>query len=210
MRKHIFIPDNQVKPGSPTDHLGWIGRYIVQEQPDVIVQIGDFADMESLSSYDKGKLAGEGARVTDDIEACITAWDVLNAPIEEYNAKKRRHKEKQYKPEKHITLGNHEYRINRHVEANPELYGFLSTDNLELDRFGWEVHDFLDVVEIDGVHYSHYFVNLMSGKPLGGMLSTRIKNIGFSFSMGHQQTLDTTTRYLADGSRQRGVVCGSC
>lgn len=210
MRKHLFIPDIQVKPDAPTDHLSWIGEYIVEQQPDVIVQIGDFADMESLSSYDKGKLAGEGARVQEDIDSTVAAWDVLNEPIETYNAKRRRYKEKQYKPEKHITLGNHEHRINRHVEENPHLKGFLSTDHLELNRYGWEVHPFLDVVEIDGVHYSHYFANQMTGKPLGGMLSTRIKNVGFSFSMGHQQLLDSTHRYLANGTRQRGLVCGSC
>lgn len=210
MRKHIFIPDIQVKPGSPNDHLRWIGEYIVEQKPDVIVQIGDFADMPSLSSYDKGKVKGEGVRVKDDIDACMDAWDELNEPIERFNRRKRKNKERQYKPEKHITLGNHEHRIDRHVDANPELLGLLSTDNLQLDRYGWEVHPFLDVVEIDGVHYSHYFANQFTGKPLGGMLSTRIKNVGFSFTMGHQQLLDSTHRYLANGTRQRGLVCGSC
>lgn len=210
VRRHIYIPDNQVKPNTPTDHLTWIGKYIVEQKPDVVINAGDFGDMPSLSVYDKGKKLGEGVRVIDDINACKTAWDVLNKPIEKFNAKKRKNKEKQYKPRKIITLGNHEDRINRHVNENPELFGFLSVDNLELGRYGWEVHDFLDIVAVDGVHYSHFFASPMNGRPYGGMLSTRLKNIGFSFVMGHQQTRDTTSRYLANGTRQRGLVCGCC
>ena len=131
-RRHLMIPDVQVKPNTPNDHLRWIGEYIVEQQPDVIVQIGDFADMHSLSSYDKGKAAGEGARIQDDIDACKAAWDELNAPIEAYNRYKKKNR---YLPRKIITLGNHEERILRHVDANPELVGFLSTDNLELYRY---------------------------------------------------------------------------
>jgi len=55
MRKHIMIPDCQVTPDTPTDHLRWIGEYIVEQKPDAIINIGDFADMESLSFFDKGK-----------------------------------------------------------------------------------------------------------------------------------------------------------
>jgi hypothetical protein len=53
--KHLFIPDVQAKEGVPFDHLDWIGRFIVDKKPDVIIQAGDFADMPSLSSYDRGK-----------------------------------------------------------------------------------------------------------------------------------------------------------
>ena len=61
---HIVIPDSQVRPGVPTAHLGWIGQYILDEfagHPNVkIIHLGDFADMASLSSYDKGKKRMEG------------------------------------------------------------------------------------------------------------------------------------------------------
>ena len=39
----------------------------------------------------------------------------------------------QYKPKMVLTLGNHEERIMRHVNDNPELQGFLSYDNLRYD-----------------------------------------------------------------------------
>ena len=51
---HLVIPDVQVKPGHDYSFLKAIGNYIVKKRPDVIINIGDFADMPSLSSYDNG------------------------------------------------------------------------------------------------------------------------------------------------------------
>jgi hypothetical protein len=210
MAKHIVIPDTQVKPGVPLDHLRWIGKYIVEQQPDVIVHLGDHADMESLSSYDRGKLQFEGRRYKADIEAAKQGWDVLNNPIEHHNGLKRLYKEKQYRPRKIITLGNHEDRINRLVEENAELEGLVSIDSLELDRYGWEVHKYLKPVCVDGVHYVHYVYNPMTGRPYGGTAHNRLKNVGFSFTMGHQQTKDLAEIYRADGSVIRALICGAC
>ena len=53
--KICVIPDCQIKEGVPTEHLEWAGQYIADKKPDVIVNIGDFWDMPSLSSYDKGR-----------------------------------------------------------------------------------------------------------------------------------------------------------
>jgi hypothetical protein len=42
---------------------------------------------------------------------------------------------------------------------------------------------------IDGVHYSHYFSNTHSGKPIGGSIDNRLNKIGHSFVAGHEQGL---------------------
>ena len=66
--KIAWIPDTQVKPGVPLVHLSWIGEYLASKKPDVIICAGDFADMESLSSYDIGKKSFEGRSYERDIE----------------------------------------------------------------------------------------------------------------------------------------------
>ncbi|MCP5016252.1 MAG: hypothetical protein GY938_13415 [Ketobacter sp.] len=208
--EHLFIPDTQVKPGVPIDHLAWIGKYIVEKKPDVVIHAGDHADMPSLSSYDRGKKAMEGRRYQADVKAARRGWDVLNGPIEKHNKKKKKNKEKQYKPRKVITLGNHEHRITREVESDARLEGIVSVDNLGLERYGWEVIPFLELVEIDGVFYSHYFANPMTGKPYGGMIQTRLKTIGFSFTQGHVQMKDTGELFRANGDVVRGCVAGAC
>ena len=56
---------------------------------------------------------------------------------------------------------------------------------------------------------SHYFYNPMTGKPLGGTVDARLKTIGHSFTMGHQQTLAYSLRFVA-GKSQHGLVAGAC
>src|SRR5258705_11773738 len=89
--KHLVIPDTQVKVGVPLDHLGWAGQYIVDKKPDVIIHIGDFADMESLSQYDVGKKSFEGKRYKKDIEVVHKAMSLLLEPLYKYNENEKKH-----------------------------------------------------------------------------------------------------------------------
>jgi hypothetical protein len=207
--EHFIIPDTQVKPGVPLDHLTAAGNYIVDRQPSTIIHLGDHFDMHSLSSYDEGTAKSEGARYQEDINAGLWGMDYLLTPIRALNAWRYRRGVKQYRPRMVFLIGNHEERIMRHVNKYPNLIGKLSYKDLELENLGWEVHDFLEMVVIDGVHYAHYFYNPNTGKPLGGVASTRLKNIGFSFTMGHQQGLDTAIRFLSNGQVHRGTIAGS-
>lgn len=208
---HVVIPDTQVKPGVPLNHLDWIGRYIVDHfagRPNVtVVHLGDHWDMPSLSSYDKGKKSMEGRRVQADIEAGNKGIALIKNPTDEHNGKRRIFKERQWNPRWVLLRGNHEDRVSRAIEDDAQLDGFLSLDLLKSP--GWEVIDFLRPIEIDGISYAHYFYNPMTGKALGGMVLTRLKNLGFSFTMGHQQTLDWATRTVKDKA-QHALVAGAC
>lgn len=211
MRRHIMIPDCQVKPGVATNHLLAAGNYILDKRPDVIVCIGDFADMPSLSSYDKGKKDFEGRRYKDDIESAKDAMALLLRPISEYNARQRRNKAGQYKPHMVLTIGNHENRIERAVNNDAILEGVISSDDLHYREFGWDVIPYEHIINIDGVRYSHFFRNPHSVKKdiVSGTIDSKLKNLGWSFSMGHQQTLQYGVRYLADGQAQHGLVAGA-
>jgi len=128
--KHLVLPDVQAKAGNDFSYLTAAGNYIVAKKPDVIVCIGDFADMESLSSYDKGKKSFEGRSYQKDIWAAREAMDALLTPLFKYNADRIKWSKKQYKPRMVLTLGNHENRINRAVDMQRELEGLMSVDDL--------------------------------------------------------------------------------
>lgn len=208
---HILIPDTQAKPGVQLAHHGWIGQYIADKyvgKPLTVIGGGDHADMPSLSSYDKGTGRMEGRRYVRDIDAHNEAWALLDAPIAKAEREQRR-RSTFVAPRKVKLRGNHEYRITRAANQNVQLEGIVTLD--DLDDKGWEVHDFLEVVTIDGVAYSHYFANPMTGRPFGGQsIDARLKTIGFSFSMFHQQGLKTGIRDLTNGERHRGLIAGSC
>lgn len=207
MTKHLFIPDVQAKEGVPMEHLHWLGQYIVDKKPDVIIQIGDFADMESLSSYDKGKRSFEGRRYKKDIAAAKLAMDTLLGPMRTYNSHMRKLKQKQYKPRLVMTLGNHEQRIERAVEGQAELEGMLSYDDLPYED--WEVHDYLKPVVIDGVMYVHFLANPYTGKPYCGTALNQLNKVQHSFCVGHKQTLDHATYFTPLGKQTIGIVAGA-
>jgi hypothetical protein len=208
LTKHLLIPDVQAKEGVPMEHLTWIGQYIIDKKPDVIVQIGDFADMPSLSSYDKGKKCFEGRRYKKDIAAAKLAMDTLLAPLREYNEKAVEGHRKRYKPRLVLTLGNHEHRIERAVEAQAELEGVIGYHDLPYED--WEVHDFLKPVVIDGVIYVHYLANPFTGKPYTGTAKTQLKEAQHSFCVGHKQTLDYHTNFTLLNKQTTGIIAGAC
>jgi hypothetical protein len=207
--KHLVIPDCQVRPGDSFKYLDRIGQYIVDKQPEVIICIGDFADMPSLSSYDVGKKAYEGRRYLLDVQAAGLAMSALLTPIGEYNYRQRKNGKRQYKPRMVLTLGNHENRINRAVNSDVKLEGLISTDDLMYTQHGWEVHDFLEVVIIDGVAYSHYFVTGVAGRPASSA-AAQIRKTNMSCIAGHQQGLHIATANRADGALLTSVIAGSC
>ena len=206
--KHLVIPDVQFRDGDDPSFLTAIGNYVVAKQPDRIICIGDFADMPSLSSYDVGTKAFEGRRYTADIAAAKEGMAALHQPLEDYNAKQRKNGKKQYWPDEDFLLGNHENRINRAINADAKLEGVLSIKDLDYERY-WRVHPFLDVVVLDGVAYSHYFVTGVAGRP-ASTAAAQFRKTNMSCVAGHQQGLQIHTGSRADGARLTSVIAGSC
>ena len=197
----LVIADTQCKSEEDLEYMLWIGHYIAEKQPDVIVHIGDHYDFPSLSSYDKGKSSAEGKRLFKDIEAGNIGFEYLNMSMQ---------KHKNYHPRKIFCLGNHEHRLDRYIDDNPELIGTLGTDFLPFDKYGWEVHPFLKPVEVNGIFFVHYLANPFSGKPYGGNAMNILKTVGRSFVVGHKQCLDIAIRPTIDGKQQIGIVNGAC
>ena len=197
MRKHLVIPDCQVKPGVPIKHLEWVGRYIAEKKPNVVVQIGDFADMESLSSYDTGKKCFEGRRYRKDIDATKRALDVLQRGMGRFT------------PEKQIlTLGNHEDRITRAIEADPKLEGTISLKDLQYEKFGFQVVPYLKPIKVDGVYYCHYFTSGPLERPCTSAASILSKHHS-SCIAGHRQGRDIAYGKRADGKPITAIIAGS-
>lgn len=204
----LVIPDAQVKPGTDTSHLRWLGNYIVKKQPDIIVNIGDFADMPSLSSYDVGKKSFEGRRYSDDVNSVHTAMQTLLSPLFTLQGRQHINRKKVYSPEMHLTLGNHENRINRAINDDRKLEGLISIEDLKYEEFGWTVHPFLDVVTLCGINFSHYFASGAMGRP-ASTANAQLNRTHSSCISGHTQGLQISTGKRADGRLLTSVIAGS-
>lgn len=208
--KHLFISDLQIKPNLDTGWLVHIGKLIVEEKPDVIINIGDHFDLPSLSSYDKGTKKAEGRHLSDDITSGIEGMKRLLQPLYDYQQQElAEYGEVRYTPKMVFCMGNHEQRLMRHINANPELTDLVSYSDLKLEEFGWEVYDFLEPAVVNGVLYIHYIPNPMTGKPYGGSALNILQKIGCSASMGHVQKLDIANRTTLAGKQQWLLVCGA-
>ena len=194
MTRHVVVPDTQIRPGDELDFIEHIGRYIVAMKPDVIVQLGDWADMPSLSSWDKGK---------------NLALDILNQCIDKEIVRLESNHKKRWHPRKVFCLGNHEDRINRAIEDDRKLEGLISTDDLNFARTGWEVYPFLRPVVIDGVVYCHYLTSGVMGRPITTAPALLTKR-HMSAIVGHQQGKQIATAQRADGKLMTAIIAGSC
>lgn len=208
-KTHLIIPDTQCKPGVPMEHLEALGNFIVDKRPDVIVHIGDHFDMPSLSSYDKGKASSHGKNIRDDLDSGIEGLRLITDPMFKMQAQQKKNKSKVYKPRMEFICGNHCERIKRHIDANPELIGFLSYDDLKISDYGFKFNDYLKPVLIDDIIYTHYLANPNTGKPYTGTAANLLQKTGKSFVQGHRQGLDYAHRELITGDRQFGIIAGS-
>lgn len=210
MTTHMVIPDCQVKEGVDISHLTWIGKWAAEKKPDVIVCLGDFADMPSLSSYDVGKKSFEGRRYSKDTIVTQVAMKNLMIPIWEEQQRLIDNKKKRWNPRMVMTLGNHEDRINRAINNDPKLEGLISTGDLAYEAYGWEVYPFLEVVIIDGVAYSHYFTTGVMGRPVTSARALTTKKF-MSCTMGHvQKTEIDMSSFRADGTPILSLFAGCC
>ena len=55
MATHLVMGDPHCTPKASNDRFLWAGRLAADLKPNTIICMGDFASMDSLSSYDKGK-----------------------------------------------------------------------------------------------------------------------------------------------------------
>lgn len=206
--KILVVPDCQVKAGVPLDHLTWAGEAIVDYRPDVVVNIGDFADMPSLSTHDvKGSKYFEGLRYNIDIDTTKKAMQMLLKPLRDLQEAQKESKHKVYKPRMVLTLGNHENRISRAVNNNPMLEGLISTKDLCYEQ-DWEVHGFLHPVFINGVGFNHYWPVGAMGRPAASPAAI-ISKLHMSCVAGHQQGKAVSYGKRADGQSICAIIAGS-
>ncbi|MEL6705872.1 MAG: hypothetical protein AAFP15_16515 [Bacteroidota bacterium] len=169
-KRHIWIPDTQVAPGTPTDHLLWAARHIadLSEQPDHIQLGGDWYDMPSLSSWKKrGSLESEGDRVRADLDSGYAALEVFFGELDRLGVPLPSAFDKMpmFAPKVGdgtvsvwICEGNHEHRWYRTIEEDPRLKDLIDDDDVfRWKDFGIWAQPMGAPMHLDGITYCHFF-----------------------------------------------------
>ena len=206
---HLVVPDQHAHPAHNNDRADLLAKLTTDLRPDVVINIGDAADMPSLSGYDRNTKSFQGRNYEKDITSHLEFQDRWWSPVK---------RSKKKLPHRVVFEGNHEHRVKRAINLQPELEG---------DRFGVSFKDFDfnshydDIVEyegnvpgvatIDGITYAHYFVSGVMGNAIGG------EHPGYSLltkkfcscTQGHTHTFDFATRTVELGKQRiNGLVCG--
>lgn len=142
-----------------------------------VVQIGDFADFDSVSSHIaadtiQGKLNNP---YTSDIVS-------LNRALEDFERGLGQHS-----VIKHVTMGNHERRIYLYENSHPQVEGMLTSELEQTfkDR-GWSFTPYGEFYFLGAVGFIHCALNRL-GKSYGGKLaeSTIANDAVFDVVVGH-------------------------
>ncbi len=202
---HLVIPDPHSHPKYGNERADYLAKLIIDLQPDVVVNLGDQWDFSSLSDYDKGKRSFVGRSYADDLNSGLEFSERMWGPVK---ARKKR------MPYSVFLEGNHEHRIEKALDKSPELAGTVGKSDLDLDRYYDRVVSYEGqtpgIVDIDGVHYAHYFVSGVMGRPVGGehpAYSLLTKHF-VSTTCGHIHVADFAVRTTVDGRKIMGCVAG--
>lgn len=211
IKQLLLVPDSHASPDKDNSRFIWLGRLILDRQPDAIVNLGDLYNMDSLCSYDRNKKAFEGRRYKKDIAVGVDALEKMHSPFTKFNEQRRSSKRAKLKePKKYITLGNHEFRVVRAIENSAELDGFLSLDNLRLQEFGYEVIPFKRPLVIEGVWFNHFWASGVKGEAISGfnIASNILAKNSVSSICGHSHLWDMAIRSRPDGTKLIGLNAG--
>ncbi len=158
----IVIGDAHDSPSLPDkSRFRWMGRLVAERTVDAVLQIGDFASMDSLSRHDANDTL-RGKLKPSFLEDIRSFKDALSAFDEGLNG---------YKVEKHCTLGNHEDRALSFENRTPEIAGLVESNAFTvLGDANWTFSPYGAWTFYGGVGATHSPLNIM-GKAYSGLYS---------------------------------------
>ena len=202
--KRVFvIPDWQDRPDTDKTPLKTAGQHIQKTNPDYIIFGGDFGAFDSVNSFERND--STKGRDKPSIQEDIASFRIALLEVKNNSSKAWD------KAEKFFLMGNHEFRLLRFEDENPECRNaFYSQLVTMLEGHGVKVIDYRQFITIEGVDFTHIPMNAMN-KP------SRSKNMCWTVSQDavrdvvhfHTHKAGVVTRAKHNGEFVRVIDCGS-
>ena len=152
----LVVGDVHVAQGQNLERADWLGRAITELNPTRVVFIGDLMTFDCFSNWDKDKRKKmEGRRYIKEIEKG-----------REFISRMYDHAPN-WKGDIILTEGNHEDRVSRYLDYNPELDGALDYQKDLGIKDEWTIIPYKEYYNVQGVAFTHIPIS-EAGKPLGG------------------------------------------
>jgi predicted phosphodiesterase len=193
----MAIGDAHDKPGRDKRRFTWMGRHAAETNPDVIVSIGDWASLDSLSCHETPGSQNDAERPAffEELESLEESLSLFNRECVGQITRVHTH-------------GNHEHRAWRAANRQPKISGDLPTRLDEgFSRYGFRTHAFGEFVDIGGVDFVHVPLNVM-GREMGGQhVERNVANMTTkSLVMGHTHRAQVTNFTKIGQQRKITVV----
>lgn len=173
----IAIGDVHQKPGRSVERFKWMGRLIAERAPDHVVQIGDWATLDSMSMHDApgSRRSNERPSFVDDLECIEESLYTLHREFEPGSIPCT------------MTEGNHEYRAQRAADADPKRLGdAMIRVRQPFGRYRWSTLEYRQWFFLGGVGFCHHPTNGMGKDYRGKNPENVIANDAmFSMVFGH-------------------------
>lgn len=193
-------------PEASNDRFDWLGDFLYDIRPDVVVDLGDAGDFRSLNTYDTRY---PQAIVTQSYEADV---EVYNDSMERIRRKFKQNKRK--RPFFVGFEGNHCNRIKKAIAHDPRLEGQkygVSFGHLQTDKWFDEYHEYHNggpaIATYDNIDFAHYFSSGNFGTAMSGKHHsyTLLQNRHRSSICGHSHKRGV---YFEDQAGIAGMVVG--
>lgn len=196
-------------PSVPNTRFDWLGEFLYDLRPDMVFDLGDFADMKSLNTYD--------SRYPQAIVAQNYERDIDQANDAQDRIRRKFRMMKRKRPFFVGFEGNHENRIKKAVALDPRIEGGrygVSFSHLQTDYWYDEYHDYHNsapaLASYDGIIYGHYvasgaYGNAMHTKHHGASL---VDKLATSVTVGHSHKLHYYRKADARPTPISGLVAG--
>lgn len=198
-RTHLVVGDCHAAPDTDLRRFADLGSYVARTRPDVLVQIGDWYSLDTLCTHETPRRRAEG-RLIDDLAAGEAALAAYHGALGDPAG-----------IDHHITLGNHDVRVDALADEEPWMEGIYAVGAAHEAR-GWTVHRYRRPARIDGIRYQHDLPQRGGKRPISGKyapqrLLERVLHAE-SIVVGHSHVLQYATEAPHVGRRVHAVVVG--
>lgn len=198
-KKILVVPDGHISETDDLLRFDALINYIKKNKKNIgaVVFIGDLISNDCLSHFDKNKKKlMEGRRYKKQI-------DKMNEFLNKYLL--------EVKLPTFYVAGNHEYRIDSHLEVNPTFDGILNIPViLDLEKRGITWVPYKTYLEIDNILFTHIPIG-GNGKPMGGenLEKKILRSFQKSIVYGHTHRLitDHIRRFGGEVIRALNIGC---
>ena len=188
IKRVIILPDIHIDEKTPKPYLA-VKKFIKEYKADQIILLGDFADINSLSGWDYDKKRPmEGRRFKNEMNNLNKELDFLQ------------------KHTKKITYleGNHEDRIERYLDKNPEMEGLIEIkEQLNLKGRGIEFKEMNKLYKLGSCYFTHglYTSKYHANKHLHSL------GCNIVYGHAHRAQTDMMTMKMQDSIMAYGLGC---